>query len=276
MPKVTEKAEIVKEINFKRNNILPITVLSQPVLVAGVGATGSTLVDLLVKQGFNNITVCDFDKVEGHNIPNQNYPIAAIGDYKSVATMKLHKTRHGANITVIEKDEHFFESLKDEDLLNGFIVINAIDDFDNRLKLEGMYFEAAKKAAKHTYVETWIGRFQGKVYLNKDNITDQVPRTTPSDEIPKNELSLCGGKVTLGHEVYITAGLAIRELIKAFLKETPSRIMTISNEHSLYFDYLKPPEEVVEETAYDEEPDTTITPQELAEAITGEPDKEVE
>lgn len=226
----------VKEINFKRNAILTAEQLSQKVFVAGVGATGSVLVDLLVKQGFSNITVCDFDEVDSHNITNQNYPITAIGDNKAEATLKIQKARHNADINIVSKDEYFFESLNEDDKKNGFIVFNAIDDINKRMELENMYIKVANKSINHIYVETWIGRYEGKVYVNKNVLISEVDREppTPENEIPKDELSLCGGRVTLGHEVYITAGVAVRELIKAIQSTEPVRVQTLTTEESIY------------------------------------------
>lgn len=49
------------------------------ITIIGVGATGSFISLALGKMGFSDITVFDHDSVEIHNIPNQFYPLEAVG-----------------------------------------------------------------------------------------------------------------------------------------------------------------------------------------------------
>lgn len=50
--------------------------------IIGCGAVGSTIAELLVRNGLKNITLYDFDRVEPHNIANQMYREADIGKLK--------------------------------------------------------------------------------------------------------------------------------------------------------------------------------------------------
>ena len=54
------------------------------ILICGVGALGSWLVDLLARQGYNSLTVIDFDKVENANFGTQNYGKEDVGRLKAV------------------------------------------------------------------------------------------------------------------------------------------------------------------------------------------------
>ena len=50
--------------------------------VCGAGAVGSNLVDNLVRQGFRQVTVIDFDRIEAHNIGTQTYGEGDVGAFK--------------------------------------------------------------------------------------------------------------------------------------------------------------------------------------------------
>ncbi|MGB0388404.1 MAG: HesA/MoeB/ThiF family protein [Ardenticatenaceae bacterium] len=52
------------------------------VTVCGAGAVGSNLVTNLVRQGAQQVTVIDFDRVEQHNIGTQSYTLDDVGAFK--------------------------------------------------------------------------------------------------------------------------------------------------------------------------------------------------
>ena len=70
-----------------------------PLHVIGAGATGSWVVTLLAKMGFDHIHVYDFDGVEEHNLPNQNFSLADIGTQKVDALAKRVLADTGKVIT---------------------------------------------------------------------------------------------------------------------------------------------------------------------------------
>jgi hypothetical protein len=50
--------------------------------VCGAGAVGSNLVDSLIRQGFQRLTVIDFDRIEAHNVGTQTYTQSDVGVFK--------------------------------------------------------------------------------------------------------------------------------------------------------------------------------------------------
>ncbi|WP_425399510.1 HesA/MoeB/ThiF family protein [Aeoliella sp.] len=57
-----------------------VTKLAEPlVAVCGAGALGSNLVDNLARQGFLQLRVVDFDRVDQHNVSTQAYGVADVG-----------------------------------------------------------------------------------------------------------------------------------------------------------------------------------------------------
>lgn len=82
-----------------------------PILVAGAGATGSYLAYGLVRMGCVNVTVCDFDTVAQHNLPNQFFALEllrGVDDSSLYKTLALKKTidfmQGGSSIKTYELD----------------------------------------------------------------------------------------------------------------------------------------------------------------------------
>ena len=55
----------------KQMELIEVEKFNKRINVIGCGALGSWLIFYLLKMGFENIHVYDFDEIEEHNIPNQ-------------------------------------------------------------------------------------------------------------------------------------------------------------------------------------------------------------
>jgi tRNA A37 threonylcarbamoyladenosine dehydratase len=101
----------------------------KPVTVIGAGGIGAATVVALAKTGFENITVCDFDRVEEHNIPNQLLLIW-VWDQDTLkwakTTALFHLVHDVADISITIKNEKYV----DQPL--GEIVIVTVDSLDVR------------------------------------------------------------------------------------------------------------------------------------------------
>jgi molybdopterin/thiamine biosynthesis adenylyltransferase len=76
----SKQMELIKAHEFKhRINII------------GAGALGSWLAFFLLKMGFSDIHVYDFDTIEEHNLPNQLYKETQIGQLKVDALYHIYK-----------------------------------------------------------------------------------------------------------------------------------------------------------------------------------------
>lgn len=96
------------------------------ITVCGAGAIGANLVENLVRMGYGNVTVIDFDRVEEHNLSTQPYYKSDIGGFKAkVLANSLYRsigakiTTHTQRLTI----ENVGTLLKGADLV--------IDAFDN-------------------------------------------------------------------------------------------------------------------------------------------------
>jgi molybdopterin/thiamine biosynthesis adenylyltransferase len=96
------------------------------IVVCGAGAVGSNLVDSLVRQGFQRLTVVDFDRVEAHNVGTQTYAESDVGAFK-VEVLQAEVFRAvGIEIQAVRKqltDRNVVKFLRGADLV--------IDGFDN-------------------------------------------------------------------------------------------------------------------------------------------------
>jgi len=95
-------------------------------VVCGAGAVGSNLVDSLVRQGFQRLTVIDFDRIEAHNVGTQTYAESDVGAFK-VEVLQAEVFRAvGIEIQVVRKrltERNVAKFLRGADLV--------VDGFDN-------------------------------------------------------------------------------------------------------------------------------------------------
>jgi len=104
------------------------------ITVVGCGGIGSFTTFALAKLGCENIRVYDFDDVENHNLPNQNFRECDIGKSKVDATYDIVKDFTG--VEIIGTKKKVTPSILRK---TGGIVILAVDSMDARMELwEGL------------------------------------------------------------------------------------------------------------------------------------------
>jgi len=113
------------EINYRSQKAFD-KMKSTKIAVCGVGALGSNLVNNLVRQGFEKITIIDMDRVEQKNIATQVYGMKDVGQMKVNALKGLVYQINKKVLSVFDKelnDSNFKKVLDDHDLI--------VDVFDN-------------------------------------------------------------------------------------------------------------------------------------------------
>jgi hypothetical protein len=98
-----------------------------PITVIGAGAVGSFTVLALAKSGAEHITVWDDDRVETHNLPNQWYRLADVGQLKVEALQQLVFDMTGVRILTVP--ERFMGQPATE------VTICAVDSMDVRIDI---------------------------------------------------------------------------------------------------------------------------------------------
>ena len=106
----------------RQADLVDSRIFDAPITVIGAGAIGSFTVLALAKMGFNRIAVFDDDKVEEHNLPNQFYPIDAIGKEKALVLADMVYEMTGTHIHGIVA-----RWSKDSIKLDTPVVISAVD-----------------------------------------------------------------------------------------------------------------------------------------------------
>ncbi len=119
--------------------------------IAGCGGIGSFLVEHLAQMGFSDLTVYDNDKVEPHNLPNQNFDFEHIGMFKVNAANAIVKRKTGNQI----KKMPVFITPRTR--LNADIVMVGTDSIESR---RSIYTRAVDRGVK------WLidGRLGGELF----------------------------------------------------------------------------------------------------------------
>lgn len=111
------------------------------VAIAGLGGLGSNILNALVRSGFNNFLICDFDKVEASNLNRQRYTLSDIGKYKTIAS-KRHSLDINDALNISTKEIKLEKSEMSEVFKDSDIVFEAFDKAKYKKALfESMYKE---------------------------------------------------------------------------------------------------------------------------------------
>ncbi|WP_421920379.1 ThiF family adenylyltransferase [Marinifilum sp.] len=95
------------------------------ILIAGAGL-GSNIAECALRLGFENITICDMDKVELSNLNRQNYTLADIYESKTKSIKcRLQKINPNANINCY--NVYLTKENCDQFIKSSDIAINTID-----------------------------------------------------------------------------------------------------------------------------------------------------
>lgn len=121
--------------------------LDIPIMIIGAGSVGSFVAMSLAKMGCQDITVCDFDTVEDHNMPNQLYKISDLGRLKVEALQEAVKEFADIDIKIM-KEKFDFQSYKK-------ITIVAVDSMSLR---KDIWEKAKRNINIELYIEARMGK----------------------------------------------------------------------------------------------------------------------
>lgn len=192
----------------KQINLIDVSEIKTPINVIGCGALGSWLVLFLLKMGFKNITVYDFDNIEEHNIPNQCFSENQIGTAKIEAMEQVSEY-----FCSDAKDRVTFENKKitvrDVWNLEG-IILCAVDSMKTR---EAIYANSIKRNMCDLFIEARLSIYGAYVYsLTKDTKLEEYEETLYADE--EAEVSPCGVSQTALPSAVNAASIMIMQMIE--------------------------------------------------------------
>lgn len=183
--------------------------------IIGCGACGSWLAFFLLKMGFKNIHVYDYDVVEEHNIPNQLFKESHIGSLKVRALKNIY------NEFFFDDDERLVVhpdpiTSTNANRLKG-VIFNAVDSMAAR---QYIYERAYKYGQAELLIEDRLSVYGGYIYtLGKDleRHENEYEKTFYEDE--DAEVSACGISQTALPAAVTTASIMIMQLISWIKKE---------------------------------------------------------
>lgn len=184
-----------------------------PVMIIGMGATGSHLFSQLVCLGVSKIICVDPDTVESHNLANQIYNHSDIGLPKVSAAQnwvmnKLGEMPEGYSFICGSVPEYLPESF------NG-VVFLLTDTMESRKEIYKALQDNDNIKVIRLF-ETRMGAMQGEVFnLNTDNPITMLnwESTLFDDDLPSAEVSACGTALSVGATASILASFAAWEYV---------------------------------------------------------------
>jgi molybdopterin/thiamine biosynthesis adenylyltransferase len=178
----------------------------KPIHIIGVGAIGSRLAELLVRLGFDNLTVYDFDTVEDANITNQLYTYPDIGELKTKALSK-HLYSINPNLQLIAKDRYTDQRLEGA----VFLCVDSMNlrkeivlfNFDNQ-KIDLIFDIRMRLTDAQAYAADWRDGLDAERLLGTMQF-DDTEDLTP--------VSVCGTTLSVAPVVVTIVSLQIMNFI---------------------------------------------------------------
>lgn len=203
----------------KQTNLIEVKDLRTPINIIGCGATGSWVTSFLLKMGFTDISVYDFDKIEEHNLPNQNFKEYDIGSPKVVAIYANYLQNYNEECTGFNRLKVYNKKITKENAkeLKG-TVLCLTDTMSSRKEI---YENCYKHGFADVFIESRLGLYGGYIYtlFDKDyNKLKEYEKTLYSDNVAE-EKSICGVSQTALPAAVTTASTIIMQLIKTIKKE---------------------------------------------------------
>ncbi len=147
------------EIDYKRQvNLFNPRRYDMRVAVVGLGNIGSATALMLGRLGITELMVCDFDKVEVHNLTSQQYDVDDIGESKVSAIIKKLQAINPA-VNVLGRDMRFRPGF-----VSGDILIVAIDSMEGRKEICAAIKKIPKADQPKLIIDGRVGGDQLEVY----------------------------------------------------------------------------------------------------------------
>lgn len=201
----TKQEELINIVKFNTENN------NQRINVIGCGALGSWIVLFLLKMGFKNIHVYDFDVVEEHNLPNQMFNESDIGVPKVEAIQKMYENMFNDATPRLFIHNYKITQQNMLELNNGFTMC-CVDSMEVRKEI---FTHSFKFGLSNLFIEGRLSIYGAYIYtLNEKNTTvfSMYEKTLYADE--EAEVSACGVSQTALPAAVNCASIMIMQLIE--------------------------------------------------------------
>lgn len=198
---------------IRQADIIPRENQNIGITIIGAGAIGSHVALALVKSGFENVKVYDFDKVSIENMSCQGYRMGDIGNPKVNALREIVEMYTGVEIDIVNEK---WSATPTENK----IVISAVDSMEVRKDI----FEGIIKTCFNTsfLIDPRMGAEVAALYcMNPHTESEHYARTLYSDADAVQER--CTAKAT-NYTANMLSGLLVKAVKNIANKERYPRI----------------------------------------------------
>jgi molybdopterin-synthase adenylyltransferase len=187
------------------------------VAVVGCGGIGSPLAVLLVRGGFENIKLIDFDVVDTTNLPRQVFFEYDLGLEKAIA-LGEHLRKINSNIEIDIFDGKLTKDNIDYICCDANLIVDATDDFKTRRIINEYCEETGKDWLYNGAIRT---EFATCLFKGKDKLFNKVF----PNKIIEERASEVG---ILSSTSYACASFAYNQILKYFLGVEEQRLVKIN------------------------------------------------
>lgn len=194
----------------RQKDIIPMEVLGEPITVIGAGAIGSWTTLGLVKMGFHDITVYDYDDVDMVNLSSQLFRLSDVGKPKVTALQDI--VRDFTGVTIAVRNQPYVAGR-----FNG-IVIAAVDSMAAR---QLVFQNHAGWPLTRALIDPRMGAEQALLYVTRPSSADDCysyQKSLYSDEDAVAER--CTAKATI-YTANLLAGLVCKAVKDELTSEKP-------------------------------------------------------
>jgi len=203
----------------KQEDLIKVQNFNHRINVIGCGALGSWLTFFLLKMGFKDVHVYDYDTIEEHNLPNQNFEESQIGCLKVDAIASIYNRYFNdeeyKRLTIHNEkvDEEIASTMKG-------IIFCGVDSMKARKMI---YTHSFKYGLADLWIEDRIGLWGAYVYMLDKADPDFIAKAkkyegTLYDDV-EAEVSSCGISQTGLPAAVNAASVMIMEMIRWYRNE---------------------------------------------------------
>ena len=194
----------------KQHDLIDVSKVDTPIHVIGAGSLGSWLTFFLLKMGFKNINVYDFDQIEEHNLPNQFYRECDIGDDKVSALFHAYEEYFD---DVVYRLRIHSGRLDDNSPPLAGIILCAVDTMHSRKELYETLFKY--NAQSKVWIEGRLSVYGAYVYsvpYSNMKAKSEYEKTFYDDA--EAEVSACGISQTALPSAVNAASVMVMQMIE--------------------------------------------------------------
>ena len=202
--------------------------------VIGCGSIGSNVAELLARYGIENIVLYDFDCVERHNIANQLFTEADVGEEKTYALHRLlSRINPKLKTTVERKSKYEGQPLTD-------YVFMCVDSVEVRNQIvDANYYNPMIKAV----FDFRTTLHEGQCYFadwsktrDKESLKESL-NFTHEEALENTPVSACGFELSVAPVVRMCAQWGVVNFTNLINKE-PTKHLILCQPYSFFFEAI--------------------------------------